>query len=302
MRGKATYNSKPLPAIEMKSKFKILTFILIILNGCNFKQNNKDLVKESIGTNCVTSEKPIENNNSVFDSNISMVLDSLKTDNEIKNAKYFIYACENLFDFKSLQFELNNLTTDFLKENVKIERYNGNYLIIINYEHWSTNSNSIKLFYYDNALNKLGDGEIMGCHYHNGVIKIYDWNNDSIDEIQYRIDWPTQSVAYIQHIEEVYRFTDSSNFEKIFSISLETRDCSPTGEEKGEIIERKYQFKNQKEIKVTEVVFSFDCKNFEWHDKINNKKKVNSNEYLMLWNDNKKTFEKQESGNKGYTQ
>ena len=260
------------------------------------------MVTEKIDSESVTFEKQIGKRNSVIDSNISKVIDSLRIDTEIKNAKYFIYACEHLFDFKSLQFELNNLTTDFLKDNIKIESLNGNYLITINYKQWSTNGNSIKLFLYDNDLEKLGKGEILGCHYHNGVINIFDWNNDSIDEIQYRIDWPTQSVAYIEHIEEIYRFTDSFNFEKIFRISLETRDCNFTREGKGELVERQYKFQNQKQIKVTEVVFTFDCEYFEWHDKIKGKQKINSKEYLMVWNDSKKTYEKQQAGNKSYTQ
>lgn len=283
----------------MKSRFKILTLLLLIVIGCNSKQNNSTLVIETTDSDSVTFDKLTENNDSAIDSNITKVIDSLKIDNEIKNAKYFIYACEHLFDFNSLQFELRNLSRDFLKDNVKTAFFNGEILITINYEQWSTNGNSIKLFLFNSNLKKLGNGEIMGCHYHNGVIKIYDWNNDSIDEIQYRIDWPTQSVAYIEHIEEIYRFTESFDFEKIFSISLESRDCSPTREEKGEIVERHYKFKNQKEIKVTEDVYSFECENFEWHDKIKEKRKINSNEYLMIWNDNKKTFEKQQAGNKG---
>ncbi|MCB0540156.1 MAG: hypothetical protein KDE33_21750 [Bacteroidetes bacterium] len=286
----------------MKSRFKILTLLFLFVIGCNSKQNNNTSVIEKTDDDSVTFEKLTKNNNSAIDSNISKVLDSLKIDTEIKSAKYFIYACEHLFDFNSLQFEFNNLSTGFLKDNIKIKSYNSDFLITINYEQWSTNGNSIKLFLYNNNLKELGNGELMGCHYHNDVIKIYDWNNDSIDEIQYRIDWPTQSVAYIEHIEEIYRFTESFDFENIFCISLETRDCSPTREEKGEVVERHYKFMNQKEIKVTELVFSFDCENFEWHDRINKKKKVNSNEYLMKWNENKKTFEKQQAGNKGYTQ
>jgi len=283
----------------MKKRYKILSFLILILVGCNSQQNKETVTEKRICTDSsISKNSTINNSQAEIDSNIIKIIDSLRIDDAIKNKEYFIYACEHLFDFKSLQFEMKNLTTDFLKSNVTIKAFNDNFLITINYEQWSKNGNSIKLFLYDKQLKKLGKGIIMGCHYNNGEIKIIDWNNDSIDEIRYRIDMPTQSVAYIEHMEDIYRFSKSFNFEKIFSISLETRDCSPTSGEKGEITERNYQFLNPQEIKVTEVAYTIDCENFEWHDKITKKQKLNSNEYLMVWNDNKKKFEKQQAGNK----
>lgn len=267
----------------MRTLNYILSIIFVIVVSCDHinNDNNSNLIPEDSVSQSI--KKPTS------DSIISSVIDSLRAD----NSQYFIYACENLFDYSSLLIESKYITTDFLKNNIKVNSFNGNKLIAIYYEEWSTLGKSIKLFLFNNELKKLGEGILESCHYHYGKIQIMDWNNDSIDEIQYRIDIPTQSVPYIEYIEDIYRFNESYTLENIFRISLETRDCAPSSMENGKVTERRYLFINPDEIKVKEIVYSIDCKDFSFHERIDYKQKSDSNEYTMIWSKANNTFKKQ---------
>lgn len=288
-----------LPAMKMKTFFKIAPLlILLIISSCN--QDEKSRLAESNTINGNQISNPIkENQTDLSDSKTRTVLDSLKIDKSIVNKKCFIQACERLFDFSSLQFDFENLTKDFLKSNVVVQQLNGNYLVSIHYGPWSTNGNVIQLFLLDQDLNEVNKGEIDGCHYHNGIIEIFDWDNDGMDEIQFKIDWPTQSIAYIVHLEQVYKFSESNGLKKIFEIERETRDCSPTVGVLGLVIKRIYKFLDDKTLQVTATSFNLNCEDFEWHDEIKNKNKLNSVQYNMKWNKELNKFEKEQAGNNG---
>jgi len=283
----------------MNTFLKIAVIFLLLINS-SCKQDAKSKLAESNANNSnQISNHLLEKQTYSLDSIIINVLDSLKSDGSIVNKKYFIEACERLFDFNSLQFNLENLTKDFLKGNVVVKQFNSNYLVLIYYGQWSTNGNEIQLFLFDKDLNEVNKGEIDGCHYHNGVIEVIDWDSDGLDEIQFKIDWPTQSVAYIAHLEKIYEFSESKGLKQIFEIERETRDCSPTIGELGLVIKRKYKFLDNETLQVTATSFNLNCEDFEWHDEIKNKSKISSVQYDMKWNKELYKFEKKQAGNNG---
>jgi len=283
----------------MKTFLKIAALLLLLItSSCNEDAKSK-LTESNANSGNQISKSLTEKETHSLDSKIRDVLDSLKIDRSIENKKYFMHACERLFDFNSIQFNLENLTKGFLKENVVVQKFNSHYLVSIYYGQWSTNENEIQLFLLDKDLKEVNKGEIAGCHYHNGIIDVIDWNKDGSDEIQYKIDWPTQSVAYIAHLEKVYEFSKSKGLITIFEIERETRDCSPTIGELGLIIKREYNFLDNETLEVTATSFSLNCDNFEWHDEIKNKRKISSVQYDMKWNKELNKFEKEQTGNNG---
>lgn len=260
----------------------------MVLTSCSSNEDQDVAVIEVDGSNDTEDSLIVleRANNRLIES----LTDSIKKDSSFENKHLLIHACEKLINFNNIRIENNMIDLKFISDHLDIKTLNNQHLITFEYENSTSVINAIDLFLLDGSLNTLGKGVIMGCHYHNGSIRISDWNNDSKDEIIYRIDWPTQSVAFIEHREQVYRFTDSFEFENIFEISLETRDCGPTSGEAGIIVERSYKFIDSAQIKVSAVEYLIDCEDFEWHDKLENKKFKSKTNYLLVWNEDKRSF------------
>ncbi|MGB1041355.1 MAG: hypothetical protein ACPGVD_10815, partial [Flavobacteriales bacterium] len=69
-----------------------------------------------------------------------------------------------------------------------------NYLVKIKYEDGSKLYYSYYVALINNEQQILESDFIEGCKYHNGTLRIEDWNNDGIQNIIYNIDYPTSSV------------------------------------------------------------------------------------------------------------
>ena len=277
----------------------ILLFILLILASCSCAEDRSSTVNDSEKNGSKESKDSLNTNEATNNKLVKSLTDSIKRDDSIENRNLLIHACEKLINFSNIKIENDLINLKFITDHVDIRTLNNQHLLIVEYDSETSGINAIDLFLLDDNLITLGKGVIMGCHYHNGSIRISDWDNNSRDEIIYRIDWPTQSVAFIEHQEKVYRFTDSYEFENIFEIPLETRDCGPASGEKGILVERSYKFIDSVQIKVSAVEYSIECQDFEWHDKIKNKIIESKTNYLLVWSENKRAFTEATAGYSG---
>ncbi|MGB1041354.1 MAG: hypothetical protein ACPGVD_10810, partial [Flavobacteriales bacterium] len=100
----------------------------------------------------------------------------------------------------------------------------------------------------------------------------------------------SSSVPHIEKMESVYTLDTQNGLSEIFSIALETRDCTSDSEYGGSITKKSYRFINKKKIKVKITKSSFNCDNFKFHGKIQNITKQTLGVYYMSWNKDQNKF------------
>ena len=265
---------------RMKAIYNSLVIVTLFCHSCT-----RNLEKESL------KEADKDKVEVFHDYSIKeRVVESIDISDSIDFKNYYLLSANKLFDFTSLHGDYN-LDPEVIINQIKVDYFNESILVQIYYGQWSTHGNSIRLFLLDKEGVLLSEDSIMGCHYHNGTIDIIDWNNDGMDEIQFTIDWPTQSVSYIEQIERIYKISDSYEFCKVFEISKETRDCA-SSDSIGEVVQREYSFENKSNISVLETLYEINCADFEWHDAIKTKREINSTKYLMTWSQKENRFKK----------
>ena len=261
----------------MKNLILLLIISLALLINCNEEPiKNTQPIIEVVEVDSIQIEINLLKKELID----SAMLDSTLTDKDL-----FVFIMDSLYRF---DYESNNLNEKlinykYLKSKIEIKPFNDNKIILVYYDDYYNLDHSINYIFISNNKKILENDFIRGCKYHNGKIKVKDWNKDGLDELVFQIDNPTSSEAFIQNLEDVYDYDSINGLRNIFNIVLETKDCNGTRKNKGEYIKSSYRFVSKLKIKVQETISSFNCADFDFHGEIKNITKQKVRSYFMSW-------------------
>lgn len=146
------------------------------------------------------------------------------------------------------------------------------------FEIWTVNIESFKTNNYKAFLYIINNGVIkdkierINYKYHSGTFELSD-NLKTIDnEILYKILLPTSSVPQVSVFNEYFKIDKNYELISLFEFYAEERDCT-MGREKGELIKREINFKNQEYILIKKV-YEFNCEEFDFVKEIKNLKLI----------------------------
>ncbi len=270
----------------MKTIYLLFFSIIILFSAC-LQKNKKS--KEQINNNDTSIVSPEISTQISLEVKKESIIDSLNKNYNGSYKKQYLYSIEKLFNYNNIGFDLKYLDLKFFSEIIKIYKFNDYFLTSINYDsYWSHESrNEIVIYLLDENNNIVINDTIRGCHYHNGEIKIIDWDKDKKEDIVFTIDYPTQSIPHLISQLTVYSFDIKTNlFYEKFYLELEERNCF---EKKDSciFIERFFTLsKDRKTIEIKENTYTFDVEDMQWENTIKNKQIINKTKYFYILNEN----------------
>lgn len=221
----------------------------------------------------------------------STVFDSLKNNPETKELGI---AIENFYDKKHIP-DYKNQTEyydqNYFLANFKLLKFNTLKVLVADCNHQFWEPTSLHLYFYDDIYQLKHVDSISGNRYHNGEIKIMDWDNDGEDEIVFNLIQPVSSVAFHEWQKVVYKFTCDEGLSNIFEIINEEIDCGLELDPNfGVRTTRADSLVSKNKLKITETTHKYDCDMYDVDPVFNSDDWLTKIEYVMVWNEDEGRF------------
>ncbi|MEL6539008.1 MAG: hypothetical protein AAFQ98_26565, partial [Bacteroidota bacterium] len=144
-------------------------------------------------------------------------IDSLLLDTSLTMPSLYAWTLDSLVPPDSLLPNVDQLTVDYIKEVVSVVPYLDDWLIIVTFSPLFMGKSGVQLFWVTADYQVKDSAWLPGNRYHPGRISVLRWDQDSLDDIQYWVEWPVSTAAYIVTEEQIFQFRSGEGLVQIFA-------------------------------------------------------------------------------------